>query len=248
VAADPRFDLRTTGDPLGSRLVVGPATPGLAGLTATDHLVSRAGGDARQVGHLTAHGLPDVTPFTDGQPRHPSRLYALPGADLTVLVSEVFVPLPAAEPLADALSGFAAEAGIAEVTVLHGVPYPHGPSEHETYHVATDDHRARGPNGSVPPLPGGFLDGVPGELLARGLDDGPPTGALVTPAHLPGPDFDAALRLLGAVGDLYGVDYDAEALQRRSEETRQQYEQLAERMRALADDESTEYGEDRMYG
>jgi uncharacterized protein len=246
VSTDPDFELRRTGEPVGSRLVVGPATPGLAGLTAADHLVSRE--DARQVGHLTARGLPDVTPFTDGRPRHPSRLYALPDADLTVLVSEVFVPLSAAEPLADALGAFVADAGVEEVAVLHGVPYPHGPSEHDTYHVATDDYRERRLDGSVPPLPGGFLDGVPGELLARGLDDGPPTGVLVTPAHLPGPDFDAAIRLLTALDGLYGVDGDVAALAARSAETRRQYEQLAERMRALGEAETTEYGEDRMYG
>lgn len=244
----PRLEVRQTGKPVGSRMVVGLATPGLAGLTAADHLVSRP--DARQVGHLTAHGLPEVTPFTDGRPRHSSRLYTLPEADLSVLVSEVFVPLQAAELAATALTEFVADAGIDEVTVIHGVPYPHGPDEHAVFHVATDAYRERRLDGTdaVPPLAGGFLDGVPGDLLSRGLDDGPPTGVLVTPAHPPGPDFEAAIRLLDAVDDLFGVESDVDALHQRSEATRLQYEQLADRMRALSEGERTEYAEDRMYG
>ena len=241
----PRFEIRRTDESVGSRLVVGLATPGLAGLTAADHLASRP--EARQVGHLTAHGLPEVTPFTDGRPRHPSRLYALPEADLTVLVSEGFVPLPAAEPVTAALTEFVTEREVEEVTLLHGVPYPHGPTEHAVFHVATDAYRERRLDDGVPPLAGGFLDGVPGDLLARGLDDGPPTGVLVTPAHPPGPDFEAAIRLLETVDDLFGVASDVDALHERSAATRLQYEQLADRMRALAEAEQTAYGEDRMY-
>ena len=237
----PRFEIRRTDESVGSRLVVGLATPGLAGLTAADHLASRP--EARQVGHLTAHGLPEVTPFTDGRPRHPSRLYALPEADLTVLVSEVLVPLPAAEPVTAALTEFVTEREVEEVTLLHGVSYPHGPTEHAVFHVATDAYRERRLGDRLPPLGGGSLDGLPGDLLRRALDDGPPTGVLVTPAHLPGPDFEAAIRLLDAVEDLFGAATDADDLRERSAATRAQYEGLADRMRAMADSETA----DRMY-
>jgi uncharacterized protein len=246
MAATPRFEVRQTGKPVGSQLVVGLVTPGLAGLTAADHLAS--GSDARQVGHVVSHGIPGVTPFTDGRPRHPSRLYTLPAADVTVLVSEVFVPLGAAELLSSAVAEFVADTDVEEVTVLHGVPYPHGPTEHAVFHVATDGYRERRLDGTVAPLAGGFLDGVPGDLLRRGMDGGPPTGVLVTPAHPPGPDFEAAIRLLGAVDGLFGVASDVDALRQRSEATRLQYEQLAERMRTLTESETAEYGADRMYG
>jgi uncharacterized protein len=243
--SSPRFEVVRTGE-VGSRLVTGLATPGLAGLTAADHLARRD--DAVRVGHVRSRGLPDVTPFSDGRPRHPSRLYALPDADLTVLVSEVFVPTALAEPLTDALVRFADEAGVEETTLLHGVPYPHGPDEHAVFAVATDGHRARRRPDAPPPLAGGFLDGVPGDLLARGLEGGPPAGTLVTPTHPPGPDFDAAIRLLEAVGSLFDLGVDPAALHERSAATRREYEQLAERLRALQTDETTEYGADRMYG
>jgi uncharacterized protein len=240
----PRFAVQTTDDTPGSRLVVGLATPGLAGLTAVDHLART---DAREVGHVAAAGLPTATPFTDGVPRRPSRLYALPDADLTVLVSEVVVPPTATAALADALTAFADEAGVEEVTVLHGVPYPHGPSEHAVFHVATEAYRERRLDDRLPPLGGGFLDGLPGDLLRRALDDGPPTGVLVTPAHLPGPDFEAAIRLLDAVADLFGAATDADDLRERSAATRAEYEALADRMRAMAASEQSDYGTDRMY-
>ncbi|MFC7177161.1 PAC2 family protein [Halosegnis marinus] len=98
----------------------------------------------------------------------------------------------------------------------------------------------------------GFFDGVVGELLARSLDgDAPPAGVLVTPTHLPGPDFDAALRLLDALEPVYGIEVDESALRERAAETKQYYADLAERMAALQEGTSggdgREYPGDRMY-
>jgi uncharacterized protein len=102
------------------------------------------------------------------------------------------------------------------------------------------------------PLKGGYLDGVVGELVTRSLDDkAPETGVFATPTHPPGPDIDAALKLLAAIEDICGFDVDETELREFGEQLKQHYEQLAERMAALSegDDEfgSHDYPEDRMY-
>jgi len=140
--------------------------------------------------------------------------------------------------------------GIEEVTALQGVPFPHGPDEHAVFSVATEDYRERHREDEpIPPLGGGFFDGIPGELMTRGLEgDVPAVGTLVTPSHPPGPDFDGALLVLAAVETLY--DVDASELERRSEELRRRYEELAERMQALSEGDAglgRDYPEDRMY-
>ncbi|ELZ28001.1 hypothetical protein C474_15909 [Halogeometricum pallidum JCM 14848] len=236
---------------VGSRLVVGTAFPGMVGLSAVDYLVAHSA--STQVGQVTARGLTDITPFTDGTPRYPMRLYDVPDFDMTVLVSELFLPVGVGEPFSDALVAFANEREIEEITVVYGVPFPHGPEEHAVFYVATEEYRARHLDGTdIPPLGGGFFDGFLGELMVRGLGaEAPPVGALVTPAHPPGPDLDAALLVLDAVEKLYGVAIDEAELRQRAEELRRQYQELAERMQTLEDGEhplsSRDYPEDRMF-
>ena len=113
------------------------------------------------------------------------RLYDAPEFDMTVFVSELFLPVGVGEPFCDALVSFANEREIEEITVVYGVPFAHGPDEHAVFYVATEEYRtAHFDDTDVRPLGGGFFDGFLGELMLRGLDaDAPPVGAFVTPAH-----------------------------------------------------------------
>jgi uncharacterized protein len=245
--ADPSFTVELTSETApGERLLVGMAGVGVAGLTAADYLVDNV--ETEQIGHVRTRNLPDITPFTNGEPRHPIRLYSATGSDVTVLISEVFLPTWVADPLTDALLGWAEGHGVEEVTVLHGTPFPHREEEHLVYHVATDAYRERHFSEDGPgfePLPGGFFDGVIGELLVRTLDgDGPATGVLVTPTHPPGPDLDAALRLLDALEPVCGIEVDEAELRDRAEEMERYFSDLAERMQAMQEAESTTEGQD----
>lgn len=235
----------------GSRLIAGLANPGMAGLSAVDYLVSNF--ETTQVGHVSTHDLPDITPFSDGVPRHPIRLYDAPGVDLTIVLSELYLPVGVADPFAEAMIRYANDNGVDEVTVPYGVPFPHGPEEHAVFHVATEDYRERHlGGGEIPPLRGGFFDGVVGELMTRSMEaTAPPVGALVTPAHPPGPDLEGALLLLDALEHVYGFEVDETELRHRSDELRRYYQELADRMQALGDGEGSmtggDYPEDRMF-
>ena len=246
------FSVETSADrEAGNTLVVGQSHPGMAGVTAADYLVRHLEGT--EIGHVAPEGLPAIAPFEDGVPRHHSRLYSLDDAQLTVLVGELFIPVGVARSYTDALLEWADEQGVEEVAVLHGVPYPHGPEQHQVFHVATPGYRDRRfSEDAFQPLKGGFLDGVVGELVTRSLDEtAPETGVFITPTHPPGPDIDASLKLLAALESLYGFDVDETELRERGEQVKQYYEQLTERMEAMAErDESLpshDYPEDRMY-
>lgn len=248
--AELSFEIRT--DPaadVGDTLVIGAANPGLAGLTAIDYLVTHT--HTEQVGHVATRNLPDITPFTDGVPRHPMRMYTAAGSAVSILISETPVPVMAGDPLADAVEAWVTEHEIEEVGIVHGVPFPHRPDEHVVFHVGTDGFRERRIGDSdIGPLAGGFLDGVVGELVLRSLDGRlPPTGALITPTHPPGPDFDGAFRILDAIGSLYGLEVDETELRARSEEVKRYFEELADRMQSLeqGDIGSRDYPEDRMF-
>ena len=249
---DPNFEVEVSEDrQLGESLIIGLSHFGMAGLTAVDYLVRHVASD--QIGHVSPTDFPAITPFQDGEPRHHTRLYHVPEADISILVGELFVPVWAAHSFTDAIMDWIDPETIEEIAILHGVPYPHGPEEHSVFHVSTPDYRARRLSETeIQPLGGGLLDGVVGEIVTRSLEDSaPPVGVYVTPTHLPGPDIDAAILLLDAVQEIYGFTVDEKELKHRSEELKRYYTELADRMQTMDAAEqplgSQEYPEDRMY-
>lgn len=246
---DPSFEVEVSEDAdLGETLVVGVADIGVAGLTTVDYLTSHA--ETSQIGHVRSHNVPDITPFSEGVPRHPIRLYSTAETDHSVLLSEVLLPVGAADRIAEAVFEWAQAAGFEEIVVLFGAPFPHGEAEHTVFHVSTEGFRDRRlADTDIQGLPGGFFDGVVGELVTRGLEpETPDVGVLVTPAHPPGPDLDGALRLLGGFERVYDLDVDESELRTRAEEMKQYYQGLAERMQSLQENErNRDYPEDRMY-
>lgn len=252
MAADPSFEVTASRDRRpGTTLVLGLSTPGMAGLTAADYLVRHL--DGEQIGAVVPHGLPAIAPFEAGVPRHPTRLYDVAGTSLSVLVGELIIPPGVARPFADAVRSWALEVGVEEVAVLHGVPFPHGEHEHEVHYVATAGYRERHfEDAGFKPLAGGVLDGTAGELVTRALDDDElEVGVYVTPTHPPGPDVNAALILIDALEARYDFEVDEAELEQLSDQLRQYYTELADRMETLAQADSSvaarDLPEDRMY-
>lgn len=223
-------------------LLAGFSAFGLAGLTAADYVVDHL--ELEERGHLSVAGLPTVTPFEDGRPRHHTRLFSRDDLDVTVLVGELFVPVGVGRTFADAILDWCESNGVREIGILSGVPIPHGPEEHRTFYVATDDYREkRLADGSVPPMGRGFLDGTNAALVERGIDSPLGVCTYVTPVHAQTPDIQASIRLVETVEDVYGLDIDSGPLEAFATEVEKYYAELAERMQERDD----ELPEDRMY-
>jgi uncharacterized protein len=236
-------DVRVSHDSEPSTTILaGFSAFGLAGLTAVDFLIEHL--KLEQQGHVTVDGLPTITPFTEGRPRHSTRLYSRDDIDVTVLVAELFVPVSVGQAFADAVLDWTEDGRVEEVVILAGVPVPHGPDAHRTFYVATDDYRDRRlADVEIPPMGTGFLDGVNAALMARGLDSPLGVCVYVTPVHAQAPDVDAAIRLVESVETVYQLGIDPSPLREFAERIRQYYADLAARM----DDQETEVPEDRMY-
>jgi len=242
--AEPRFDVERDDDDRSSRLVLGFSEFGLAGLTAVDYLVTHL--ELERTGRVLVDGLPAITPFVGGVPRHHTRLYSREDLDLTVLVGELFVPARAAEPFGEAVLEWTERAQVEEALLLSGVPIAHGPEEHRAYYVATPDFRdAHIADTGITPMSGGYLDGVNGALMARGLDSDLRTCLLTTPVHAQAPDADAALRLLEALLSVYDLDVDLGPMTEFAARVAEHYEELAARMEAVQ--EAERGPEDRMF-
>ena len=237
------FSVEQTAPP-SDALLCGFTNFGLAGLTAVDYLVDHL--DLEVTGHITTDGLPSVTPFEEGTPSHHTQLYSREDIDVTVLKSELFVPAAMGTPLADEILDWTEGAGVGEVAVLQGVPIQHAPDGHQTYYVATEDYRDQRLTGTdIQPMGRGFLDGVNGGLVERGIDSPLGVGVYLTPVHDQMPDVEAALRLVESIDEVYELNVDTEPLQQFAEEVTRYYTDLAERYEQAAKKEDAP--EDRMY-
>jgi uncharacterized protein len=247
MSSDPRsprvsFEICHDEEP-SETLLAGLSEFGLAGLTAVEYLVEQL--DLEETGHVTAERLPAITPFQNGRPHHHTRLFSRPNLDLTMLVGELFVPVWAADSFASAILDWTQGNGVEEIAVLSGIPVPHGPEEHRVFYVATDDYRRKRLNGvDIPGMGRGFLDGTKATLVARGFESSLTTGVYVTPVHAQTPDVEAALRLIDAVRDVYGVSVDTDPLEAFAEEVGEYYAELAARLETV---QETERPDDRMY-
>ncbi|WP_256299632.1 proteasome assembly chaperone family protein [Haloarchaeobius salinus] len=239
---DVRFDV-THEDEVSDVVVAGFSQFGLAGLTAVDYLVEQL--ELEQTGHIVAQDLPSITPFNDGVPRHSTRLLSRDDLNLTVLMSELFVPVWAAKPFARSVLDWTETNAVEEVAVLSGVPVPHGPEDHRSFYVATEDYRRRRLDETeIPPMGNGFLDGVNAALVERGMTSSLAVGVYVTPVHAQAPDVQAALQLLDAVSAVYDLNLDTGPLEEFAERVARYYTELAQRLESVPEHDAPD---DRMY-
>lgn len=243
------FDVSCPVDAHCDALVVGMSTPGLAGVTAVDYLSRHL--PCEEVGYVAPEEFPGVTPFANGEPRNHTRIYDVTDSPLALLVGELFVPVWAATAFVDSILEWADRADVSEIVIPYGLPYPHGPDEHEVFSVATAEFRDRRlADAEIEGLTGGILDGHVGDVMSRSLNgDAPPTGAFVTPAHPPAPDLEAALRLIEALESVYDFDVDEAALHEQLEELTHHYAAMADRMNSLREtpSEDRDFPEDRSF-
>lgn len=241
---DPEVSFEITAEvERASTLLCGFSRFGLAGLTAVDYLVDHL--EMESIGHVTTAGLPSITPFENGTPRHHTRLFSRADLDIVVLVNELFVPQFAADELAQSILAWTDASDIDETAVLSGVPVAHGPDDHRVFYVATEDYRDhRLTDVEIAPMGNGFVDGVNASLLARGMDSDLRAGIFLTPVHAQAPDVDAALRLIDGFEAVYGLDVDSAPLEAFAKEVQRYYQELAGRLESV---EQTQMPEDRMY-
>ncbi|MFB6197445.1 MAG: proteasome assembly chaperone family protein [Halobacteriaceae archaeon] len=225
------------------RLVAGFSSFGLAGLTAVDFLVDQL--ELKETGHISIDQLPPITPFEEGTPRHHTRLFSRSDLDVTLLVNELFIPLQYTDQLGNAILGWTESNAVQEITVLAGVPVPHGPESHQVYYIATRDYQAATlQDAEISPMGDGFLDGINASLIGQGMDSELRVGVFVTPVHAQVPDVEAALRLVQAFEQLFEVDVNTDELEQFAAEVERYYQDLEDRLRSM---EPSETPEDRMY-
>ncbi|SFG86969.1 uncharacterized protein SAMN04488063_3162 [Halopelagius inordinatus] len=216
-------------EPPSETVIAAFTYPGMGGMIACNYLIEEL--DLEQTGYVQADGLPALAPFENGRPYHPTRLHSRSDLDVTVLTSELPVPLHATEVFGRELLDWILDHDIDEVAILLGVSgLRNVGSSDEIHYVASPDYTERRlQTADFAPLAGGFFDGITASLVSRAIDTPLRAGVLVTPTRTHGIDPDASLRLVEAVNELYELDANVDRLRRFATEIRDHYEQLMQR-------------------
>ncbi|GAB3025996.1 proteasome assembly chaperone family protein [Natronobiforma cellulositropha] len=222
-------------EPPESTLIVALPGPGMAGISATQYLIEQLA--LEETGHIQTSGLPAITPYTDGQPYHHTRLFSSPELECTFLTSELPVPLQLSEPFGRTLVEWIDERAIEEVTLLTSIPWLEPVDE--LCYVASEDYlESRLADSSIGPLHGGFLTGSNASLLSRAMDTTLRVGVIASAVDPRLPlDASAALRLAEGLDGLYGLDVDTTDLREFADRTHQHYEALAAQFEAQQEDD-----------
>jgi uncharacterized protein len=217
-------------EPPSETVIAAFSYPGMGGMIACNYLIEEL--DLEQTGHIQTDGLPALAPFRNGRPYHPTRLHSRPDIDVTVLTSELPVPLHATEVFGRELLDWILDRDIDEIAILLGVSGLRNVERSDgIYYVASPDYiERRLQTAEFAPLAGGFFDGITASLVSRAIDTPLRAGVLVTPTRTQRIDPEASLRLVDAVNQLYGLGTETERLRRFATEIRDHYEQLMQRV------------------
>jgi len=224
-------------------LVEGLPGVGLVGKIAADHLVERL--DMAYYAGVESEGLPEVAVYEESarQVRPPVRLYADGERDLLVLQSDIPVSRTAAADFAAGLTDWVAENDCLPI-YLSGLPN----EEYDATEVPDLYGVAAGSAGGLldeqdvdRPPEAGVVGGPAGALLNRAADRGIGAIGLIAESDPQFPDPVSARRIItDGIEPLAGIDVDTDELVEEAEQIKEQKEKLAQRMRQVGEEESSQ--------
>jgi uncharacterized protein len=221
-------------------LVEGLPGAGLVGKIAADHLADEF--EMTYYAALHCDGLPQIAVYEgdSSELRPPVRLYADESMDLVVLRSDVPVSPTQVTEFASCVTGWLDANDVFPVYLSGLAKEKEGTPE--LYGVATGDGEAELDDaGIVPPRGGGMVSGPTGALLHRAVETGLDSVGLIVQTNPRFPDPEASRAILEhGIGPIADVDVNTDRLVEKAGEIQDAREQLAERLREMDQDGSTQ--------
>lgn len=244
------INVRTTDLELNNPILVeGIPGIGLVGKIATDHLIDQF--DMTYYASIDCEGLPQVAVYDadDHSVRPPVRLYADEEHDLLVLYSDVPISRSSSTEFATCVTEWLSE-NDATPLYLSGLAKEKEADQLPSMYAVTTGDGGRLLDGNDIALPPeeGVVSGPTGALLNRAGENNLDSVGLVVESDPKFPDPEAARVLIEhGIGPITGIRVNTDDLVDRTEEIRDQKEQLAAQMQQADEDESSQAKPLRMY-
>jgi len=226
-------------------LVMGFIGAGVVGEIAVNHIIDQL--NMKEIAHIRSRYMPPSVVFTNGNLKHPFRIYSDEKGKLCVVICDTPLRSDGLYPIASTILDWAEEKGVKELVVLEGVPVRGIPKERETFCAAEPEKRKECEEKGVKMFSRGIIHGIVGSILNECLTRKIIGVAFLTPAVAFIPDPEGAAALISTLNKTYGMDIDVKELLKKADEIKRKLKEVAEAHRRMRRAEEKSGMAERIY-
>ena len=218
--------------------------PGLVGLVSAGYMIEKL--NLNEIAHVQSQHIPPVAVFVGAKLRHPFRIYSDIDGRLVVILSEMPIDIEGLYEISSVLLDWSEQIHAKEIVVLDGIGVTGIPSQRTPLFVADEQRSKDLEQRGIVAVQSALISGVGGSILNQCLTRRVSGISLLTQASLDLPDPGAALTIINAINQVYGLKIATDELEQNVEKLNDQLNTLAEQYKKLSEQASGE--EKSLYG
>ena len=196
---------------------------GLVGTIAVDYIINKL--NMKEIGFLRSKHLPPSTVFMQGRLRHPFRLYANNDGSICVIICEIIINREGLYTIASTILDWAEKKGSNEIVILDGVASDK--HDKKAFCAAEVDLCRVMEEHGIKMIPQGFITGISGGILNECLIRKIHGVTLLAKANDRVPDTLAAVTLIDAIKNVYGIKVDTKELKKQKNQIGYELKELS---------------------
>jgi uncharacterized protein len=207
--------------------------PGLVGLVTAGYIIEKL--NLHEVAHVRSEHIPPVVVFVGAKLRHPFRIYSDDSGRIMAVICEMPIDIEGLYETSMALLDWAEQVKASEFVILDGVPVSGIPKERNAMSVANETRIKDLENKGIGAIRSAMISGIGGSILNQCLTRKVNGVSILTLVSVDIPDPGAALILVKAVNQIYGVGIGTEELEQDVQRLNARLGELAEQYKKLGD-------------
>ena len=219
--------------PKNAILLEGFQGVGLVATLAAEYIANKT--NSKLIGYVSSDVFPPMAILSDGQLRHPTRIYSFKehGQNFLIISSELPIPHGITDAVARELVAFAKKNNVKEIVSLEGITTPKPPVQSNVYFAANMDKLNKRLIKFAKQLKNGIIVGISAQVLLQARAKKVPAFSIMAEAHAEFPDGIAAAEIIKKLNALYKLDIDVSDLIKESKKFEEKIWALVEKARQI---------------
>lgn len=232
----------------GWTIVSGFQGTGLVGVLAAQYMAKKLG--AEQIGYIESNKLPPVAILSEGEIKHPIRIFSSVRNKLIIVESELPIPKDLVFEIAEELNKWAAKNKAKEIICVEGISVEEAGPHPKTFVVVSQPSLEKKAVKTTELLKNGLIVGVAAAMLLESKDIGMPNTCYLAESHANFPDGRAAAAIIDKLNVVLNLKIDTKPLVEEATKFESKLKELIKKAQYLQQPNgaSAEKDEKRMYG
>lgn len=194
----------------GWTIISGFQGTGLVGTLAAQYMAKKL--EAKQIGYVDSNKLPPVAILSEGEIKHPIRIFAAKKYKLLIVESELPIPQSLVFEIATELNKWAKLNKAKELISVEGVTVEKVGSHPKIYAVVSTPSLEKQTTKHTELLKNGLIMGVAAAVLLESKDQGVKNTCYLAESHSSFPDGKAAAAIIDRLNIVLGTKIDTKPL------------------------------------